>query len=261
MALFVHLTSEKNVRSIVRSGIRMEDGRGVFCLPILPSYPISHQWLRELRRGGQRTFVAVDFRIPDEESVSVGHYGRPGRDMTAAQAVAVIREQEDPRGYEVVVPRAIARGEVHRVRHVNQVSGWRYAPEQHGRRPCACPACLPIGAFKAADIRARFGGDPPPPTKPELMAQLAAATDSDEICGVLWSLGSRRRGDAAALAPLVDHPDPDVRTVLAGTLASYRDRPAIEMLRRLAVDPDPEVREAAGSSLRTRTGHQQDSTQ
>ncbi|SMD06065.1 hypothetical protein [Kibdelosporangium aridum] len=50
MALFVHLTPEKNVRGIVRSGIK-KGANGVFCLPILPSYVISHQWLRELRRG------------------------------------------------------------------------------------------------------------------------------------------------------------------------------------------------------------------
>jgi hypothetical protein len=175
MALFVHLTPEKNVRTIVRSGIR-KGAHGVFRLPILPSYVISHQWLRELRRGGQRTFVAVDFRIPDDEPVSVGHYGRPALDMTAAQAVAVVREQDDPRGYEVVVPRAITRGELHRVRHINQVSGWQYAPGQHGQRPYACAVCLPKGAFKAADIRSRYG-DPPPSTKPELVAQLAVATN------------------------------------------------------------------------------------
>nr|WP_042187079.1 HEAT repeat domain-containing protein [Kibdelosporangium sp. MJ126-NF4]CEL17794.1 hypothetical protein [Kibdelosporangium sp. MJ126-NF4]CTQ90982.1 hypothetical protein [Kibdelosporangium sp. MJ126-NF4] len=252
MALFVHLTPEKNVRGIVRSGIK-KGARGVFCLPVLPSYVISHQWLRELRRGGQRTFVAVDFRVPDDEPVSVGHYGRLAQDMTAAQAVGVVRDQEDPRGYEIIVPRAIARGELHRVRHVNQVSGWRYAPNQHGVRPCACPVCLPTGAFKAADIRARYG-DPPLPTKPDLMAQLAAATSPDEIRDALWSLGSRSRGDAADLAYLVEHPVPEVRADLATALASYRDRRAVELLRQLAVDPDPEVREAATDSLAARTG-------
>ncbi|RSM86059.1 HEAT repeat domain-containing protein [Kibdelosporangium aridum] len=251
MALFVHLTAEKNVRGIVRSGIK-KGANGVFCLPILPSYVISHQWLRELRRGGQRTFVAIDFRIPDDELVTVAHYGKPAREMTAVQAVAVVREQEDPRGYEVVVPRAIGRRELHRVRRVNQVSGWRYAPDQHGRRPCACPVCLPKGAFKAADIRARYG-DPPPPTKPELMARLAAAATPDEICEVLWSLGSRSRGDAADLAYLVEHPAHDVRADLAIALAAYRDRRAVELLRQLAVDPDPEVREAATDSLLART--------
>ncbi|MFD1044409.1 hypothetical protein ACFQ1S_01775, partial [Kibdelosporangium lantanae] len=70
MALFVHLTPEKNAKGIARSGIKLGP-RGVFCVPMVPSYVISHQWLRELRRGGQRTFVAVDFRIPDDEPVTV----------------------------------------------------------------------------------------------------------------------------------------------------------------------------------------------
>jgi HEAT repeat protein len=246
MAMFVHLTPEKDVRSVMRSGIKL--GRhGVFCLPILPSYTVSHQWLRELRRRGQRTIVAVDFRVPDDEPVTVGHYGRPAQEMTAAQAIAVVREQEEPLGYEVVVPRAIARSELHRVRHVNQVSGWRYAPGEHGKRPCACVVCLPKGAYKSADIWARYG-DPPPPKKPELMAQLAAATDPYDICDALWSLGSRSRGDSAALAYLLDHPDRRVRAALAAALTSYRDKQAAEMLRQLADDPDSEVREAATDS-------------
>ena len=251
--MFVHLTSEKNSRSVQRSGIKA-GRRGVFCLPVLPSYVFTHQWVRELRRGGQRTFVAVHFRLPADEPVTVGHYGGPPLETTAAQAVAVIRGLADPRGYEVVVPRAVSRGEVVRVRHVNQVTGWRYAPNQHGRRPCACPVCLPKGAFRAADIRARFGSEDARSTKPELMAQLAAATDADDLCAALWGLGARSRGDAAELAFLLDHPDADVRDALAGALAAYRGRDAVEMLHRLAGDADPEVGETARDSLFTRTG-------
>src|SRR3954454_3205886 len=151
MALFVHLTPEKNAKNIARNGIR-NGPRGVFCVPMVPSYVISHQWLRELRRDGQRTFVAVDFRIPDDEPVAVGHYARPAVEMAAAEAVGIVMRQDDPRGYEVVVARAISRREVCRVRHVNQVTGWRYSPNEHGRPPCACPVCLSPGAFRAADI-------------------------------------------------------------------------------------------------------------
>ncbi|ALG12367.1 HEAT repeat domain-containing protein [Kibdelosporangium phytohabitans] len=124
--------------------------------------------------------------------------------------------------------RAITRGELHRVRRVNQVSGWRYSPNEHGRRPCACPVCLPRGAFKAADIRARYG-DPPMPTKPELVAQMTAATTPDEIGEALWSLAARNRGDAKDLVYLLTHSDPSVRAELANTLVAYRDRQAIEL--------------------------------
>ncbi|MBF6221771.1 hypothetical protein IU479_27115 [Nocardia abscessus] len=74
--LMVHLTPEKSARRIRRAGIAANGfHRGVFCMPVMPSYVLSHQWLRELRRGGQRLILAVDFRIPDDEPVLVGHYG------------------------------------------------------------------------------------------------------------------------------------------------------------------------------------------
>ncbi|GLZ43641.1 HEAT repeat domain-containing protein [Actinokineospora sp. NBRC 105648] len=247
MALFVHLTSEKNVRSIVRTGIKAGK-RGVFCLPALMAYSVSHQWLRELRRNGARTFVAVDFRVPDSEVVTVGHYNATPREMTAAEAIGVVRRQEDALGYEIVVRRSIARGELHRVRHVKQVTGWRYAPGENGKRPCGCGACVPAGAIKSADIRARYG-DPPTPKKPELMAQLAAATDTFDICVALMSLATRSRGDAEALAYLLDHPDPEVRSCLAIALGAYRGRVAVDYLRRLLSDPDQEVSEDAAEAL------------
>jgi hypothetical protein len=115
--------------------------------------------------------------------------------------------------------------------------------------------CLPKGAFKSADIRARLGSeDDARSTKPELMAQLAAATDTGDLCAALWGLGARSRGDAAELAFLLDHPDAEVRDALAGALASYRGRAAVEMLHRLAGDADPEVSETARDGLFSRTG-------
>ncbi len=53
MAMFVHLTSAANAPRIRRSGIRAAGHgqgsvRGVYCFPVLPSYTLTHQWLREL---------------------------------------------------------------------------------------------------------------------------------------------------------------------------------------------------------------------
>ncbi|GAA3034937.1 HEAT repeat domain-containing protein [Actinokineospora globicatena] len=169
--------------------------------------------------------------------------------MSAAQAIAVVRAREDARGYQVVVPRAIGRAEIHRVRHVRQVTGWRYEPDAHGKVPCSCMACLPVGAYGAVGIRARFGDDWVMPSKPELMDRLAAAVAVDEIVDVLWYLGFRSRGAPEDVAYLADHPSPKVRTALAGVLARYRGRAAVTLLRRLADDPDDEVREAAVESL------------
>lgn len=48
MTLLTHLTSADDVRSIRRAGVRArsrdhEGTAGVFCLPILPSYQLTHQ--------------------------------------------------------------------------------------------------------------------------------------------------------------------------------------------------------------------------
>ncbi|MEV0032142.1 HEAT repeat domain-containing protein [Nocardia sp. NPDC050793] len=246
MALLVHLTPEKNARRIRRAGITASGPRrGVFCMPVMPSYVLSHQWLRELRRGGQRLIVAVDFRIPDDEPVLVGHYRAAETEMSAAEAVSVILHAEDARGYEILVPRSITPAELHRVRHVRQVTGWRYHPNAQGQPPCACPACLGRGEFKAADLRRRFPVEPPELTKPQLLAQLRNADDDDDLIDALYGLGSRSRGDVTDVAHLVDHPNPEVRCALASALHSYRGGEARRLLVRLTTDPDHEVRDAA----------------
>ncbi|MCG5212183.1 hypothetical protein [Streptosporangium sp. KLBMP 9127] len=158
MTLFVHLTAAKNARSVRRAGIRAasRDGTGLpglFCLPVLPSYQLTHQWSRELRRDGPRTLIAVDFRVPDDEPVRVGHYGRPHLPLSSARAAALIAETEDARGWQVFVPRAITAKEIHRIRPVHRVTGWRYLPDAHGTRPCPCPVCLPPGQYGGAKIR------------------------------------------------------------------------------------------------------------
>ncbi|MFC4530931.1 hypothetical protein [Sphaerisporangium dianthi] len=158
MTMLVHITPAKNVRAIRRGGIRAQSladasQTGVYCLPVMPSYQLTHQWVRELRRGGQRTLMAVHFRVPDGEEVSVGHYGSPRVHVSSAEAAALVTELEDPRGYEVIIARSIAAKEIHRIRRVNQVTGWRYSPDAHGTRPC--PFCDP-GGYGASKIRKAF---------------------------------------------------------------------------------------------------------
>jgi hypothetical protein len=211
-------------------------------MPVLPSFMLTYQWTRELRRWHPGVLVAVHLRLPDDELVTVGHYSAPPREVTAAQAVALVRALDDPRGYEVFVPRAVTRTEVRRVRDVPQGVGWRYLPAAHGRRPCPCPGCLPRGAYKVARLRRRFPYDEPPRPKNELMAQLRAATTADEIIDVLCDLGRGRRGGAEELAYLADHPDPYVRDTLESILRAYRGPQARRLRERLQLtDPSPPV--------------------
>ena len=147
--VLVHLTSHANVARIRRRGIAMaawRRPRGVHAMPVSPSFYLSHQWLRELRRGRAGALVGVYFRIPDDEPVEVGHYNSRHVAMTAAAAAGLIMAaardgtERGAEGYQVVIPRRIAPSEITRVKALPQVIGWRYVPGSKGKRPCACSA-------------------------------------------------------------------------------------------------------------------------
>lgn len=170
MPVFVHLTAERNLRSIRRGGIVPPKApfgpRGVYALPVTRSFYVSHQWLRELRRWGRGTVMGVYFRLPGDEPVEVGHYDRGRVPMTAAEAAGLLfrteardsrraREEDErsravrsgralpssPEGYEVFIPRTILPSEILRVKALPQVVGWRYRPGSNGQPPCACICC------------------------------------------------------------------------------------------------------------------------
>jgi hypothetical protein len=167
MPRLIHLAPETASKRIRRNGIaprrikhKVEGfDRLVWVFPQLPSYTLSHQWLRELKRSGARTLVAVDLDIAGDELVLVGHFGRLPQRMTADEAVALIRGQADPRGYEMLIPRRVEPAEIVRLRTLAQGIGWRYWPEAKAadRRPCDCPACVPRGEIMGQRYRARIG--------------------------------------------------------------------------------------------------------
>lgn len=131
---------------------------GVFAMPVTRSFYVSHQWLRELKRSGARSISAVTFRVPDDEPVLFGHYARPHVATAASEAAGAVSRAPDPEGFEILVPRRIEASEIHRVRDLPQVLGWRYQPGAHGMKPCGCPACLPKGTIKSRAIRKRYEG-------------------------------------------------------------------------------------------------------
>jgi hypothetical protein len=64
MAEFVHITTVRAARRVERSGIAARshgrvDGRGVYCMPVLSSFTLTYQWVRELRRWHPGVLVAV----------------------------------------------------------------------------------------------------------------------------------------------------------------------------------------------------------
>ncbi len=182
MAMFVHLAPESRVALIRRNGIgrlhKARDGRpgGIFAMPVTRNFYVSHQWLRELKRWGGGTIVGVYFRIPDDDAVLVGHYGELHRSMTAAEVVAEFMAAEDRQGWEVIIPRRIAAREIHRVRTLPQLIGWRYKPDAKGRWPCTCEFCTSRGAYGAARLRARLGSSEDKPSDTDSEYQ---TTDTD----------------------------------------------------------------------------------
>ncbi|MGW1192284.1 HEAT repeat domain-containing protein [Streptomyces sp. NPDC002559] len=257
MAMFVHLTPSANAARVRRSGIRAESHgrapslpRGVYCFPVLPSYTLTHQWLRELaRRGGPRGLVAVHVRLPDDEPVTVGRYHRDPLTTTAADAVRRVSATPDPRGWEVFVPRAVTSREVHRIRAVSQVTGWRYFPGSNGKTPCTCFGCRVRGEYGSQRLRQRRPHplDGPAPASAVLLRQIAAAGtpgDPEQLVQTLHWFGLRRRGPAEQLAHLADHPAPEVRRALAWAVGKWPSRGVPELLDRLSRDPDAGVRDA-----------------
>jgi hypothetical protein len=161
MPTFVHLTPAKHIRSIRRAGIAAgptprDLPDGVYAMPVIPHFYRTHQWLRELKRSGQRTIYGVYFRIPDATGVWVGRYNEPHRQVTAAEAAAILMDPGTPDGYEVIVPGGIAAHQIRKIRILPQGVGWRYYPSAHGHRPCGCLGCLRPGEINSQRIRRRY---------------------------------------------------------------------------------------------------------
>ncbi|MET9950283.1 HEAT repeat domain-containing protein [Streptomyces sp. NPDC006339] len=259
MATFVHLTPAAHAARIRRGGVRAgggRAGRGVYLFPVLPSYTLTHQWLRELaRRPGPRGLVAVHVRLPDDEPVTVGRYSErePAR-TTAAEAVRRIGALEDPRGWEVFLPRAVARAEVRQVRAVRQVSGWRYFPGAHGVVPCTCAGCRVRGEYGSRRLRERRPHplDGPPPAPRVLLDRLERAAARDDTAALRETLSwyaLRRRGPLPRLAALAGHPDPAVRAALAAAVARWSTPGVDGLLRELAAASEPDVRRSVAEHL------------
>ena len=128
---------------------------GVFAMPVTRNFYISHQWLRELKRGNSGPISGVYFRIPDKLQVWVGHYAQAHRLMTAAEAIAEFMNAQTREGWEVVIPRRIESSEIYRIRQLPQVIGWRYKPGSHGSKPCGCDFCQ-RGQYGAKRLREEY---------------------------------------------------------------------------------------------------------
>lgn len=168
MTIFVHIADERDAKAIRRNGLALPKNRlrefeskrhkwGVFALPVVEDFMISHQWVRELKRRGHQLAVGIYFRLPDDEPVWAGLFNQDKEPMTAAEAASRLRTQR-LLGYEVIVPRSIAASEISAVRPLPHV-GWRFFPESKGNPPrCLCRYCN-RGDIKSRRMRGRLDPD------------------------------------------------------------------------------------------------------
>lgn len=161
MTTFVHLTSAKYSKHVIKAGLRAgpacELPLGVFAMPVVPNYFRSHQWMRELRKWGRRPIAGVYFRVPDDEIVRCGHYNREHCVVTAAEAASIVmHDADDALGYEVIIAHSIVPAAIQRICYLPRVIGWRHFPGAHGRRPCGCPACVKRGEYRARRLREAY---------------------------------------------------------------------------------------------------------
>ena len=162
MTSFVHIADERDAASIRRTGLKLASGQirpdrpwGVFALPVVANFLLSHQWVRELKRRGHRTAVGVYFKLDTAELVWAGLYNEPKKQMTAGQAAAVLRAVQSF-GFEVIVPHGIGARSITAVRQLPQKLGWRYFPNAHIRGIfCGCQYCVG-GQIRSRSIRERY---------------------------------------------------------------------------------------------------------
>ena len=126
MASFIHLADAKKRRLIEKNGIKAAK-RGIFCVPVISNFSVTHQWSRELKRTGVKELICIQFRVPDDEAVTLGRYNGEKISMSAAESVATVMAHTN---------------EIARIYPAPRVVGWRYSPEAKGKQPfCHCRYC------------------------------------------------------------------------------------------------------------------------
>jgi hypothetical protein len=250
MPTLVHLADEREAAGIKRNGIKVGKHRsGVFCMPVLQNFYVSHQWLRELKRRGVKTFVGVYFKVDSKTKVFAGRYNSPHRYIELGEAIKEINSIEDPLGYEIIIDRKIEAKEISKIKSLPQNIGWRYKPGSKGTRPCSCEYCI-RASIKANRVREKYGREEVPLTYRQILELLKSEKDIYKIENLLARVrGKKRRSDPAELLFLLDKNSPSVEQDFALTLAVFNHKNTWETIQQLLGRPDDDTREYAADSL------------
>jgi HEAT repeats len=254
MIQMVHLCDERIQEKIRKNGIK-KSKKGVYAMPVLPNFFVSHQWLRELKRSGVRNIVGVYFKIPDDLMVLVGRYGKEHLKLRAADMVATFMQDEDALGYECILPEKILPSQITKIRSLPQTLGWRYFPDSHNRKPCGCPACMSRGEIKSRKIREEYAAldGEVESNFNHLKSAFFQAETYDELETVLYGFRRKtRKADPSFLQQLLADKDPDIRYLVAEVLGYFRHPNTKNLLDILLKDSDEEVVSAAKESYALR---------
>lgn len=250
MPTLVHLADEREASSIKKNGIKIGKHRqGIYCMPILQNFYLSHQWLRELKRRGINTFVGVYFKLDSKTKVYAGRYNQDHQYIELGEAIKEIQTIDDPLGYEIIIDRKIESKEIDKIKSLPQTIGWRYQPRSHGTKPCSCDYCN-RGNIKADRIRQKYDPKEKIPSYKIIIEKLRVTENEDEISDLLMNIRSKKRkGDPTELMFLLDKNSASIDQDLALTLAKYNHKAAKPMLLKLLEKDDPYTKKWVAESL------------
>ena len=250
MPTLVHLADERETSSIKKNGIKIGKHRqGVFCMPVLTNFYLSHQWLRELKRSGVKTFVGVYFRMDSKTKVYAGHYNQDHRYIELGEAIKEIKTIEDPLGYEIIIDRKIEANEIDKIKNLPQNIGWRYKPRANGLKPCGCDYCIK-STIKANLVRQKYNPKEKNIPYKEILERLKTENDINEIENLLYGVRRKiRRSNPTELLFLLDKNSISIDREIALTLKMFKHKTSKYILLQLLEKDDSLTRELAADSL------------
>jgi hypothetical protein len=248
VATLIHITKAENESSIVRNGVKVgKHNSGIYFMPRVPGFLISHQWARELKRSGVKNFIAVDFKLPKTEEVWFGKYIEGHSKVQLSQAVEEFMANEEQFGYEFFIERKILPSEISGIRTIPKPMGWRYEPNAHGKEPCPCPVCIQAGGFKTANLKERRE---PKTSREEARETLLHSNDEDKLVEALERMqGKWRKESPEYLKRFLQSTDEYVLYALVELLAEHRHPLAKSYLSILAGSEDEDSSELARKCL------------
>ena len=215
----------------------------------MANFYLSHQWLRELKRGGVKTFVGVYFKMDSKTKVYAGRYNQDHRHIELGEAIKEIQTIDDPLGYELIIDRKIEAKEVDKIKSLPQNIGWRYKPRANGLKPCGCNYCIK-STIKGNRIRQKYDPKEQSISYKYILEKLKTEIDISEIENLLCIVrGKKRKGDPTELLFLLNKNSISIDQELALTLKMFNHKATKTILLQLLDKDDNDTREFAADSL------------